>query len=214
MSKGCLAALLFVFLALVFLYQLAVPIFVIPINGQCYYNDIIPPNASINLSMDQWSTGGMWAGIIVFAVLFVSGRAKAESDWAMLSLCGLFLLYQIFDLIWNIIGVVIYQNFYKEVCREVEGYDFTMNLGINSGITVSCVILVLIVVFICMACRQRRGEAREPLVQQPQEAPQPQNKQQKKQERVKIEPEEERREEVVLTDAEYQRQQNVYARLF
>lgn len=52
MSKGCLAALLFVFLALVFLYQLAVPIFVIPINGQCYYNDIIPPNASINLSMD------------------------------------------------------------------------------------------------------------------------------------------------------------------
>lgn len=181
MSKACLASLLFVFLALVFLYQLAVPIFVVPINGQCYYNDIVPPNASIHLSIDQWSMGGMWAGIIAFAIFFASGRAKAESDWAMLCLCGLFLLYQIFDLIWNIIGIVIYQDFYKEACRNVDGYDFTMKLGFYSGITVSCVILVLIGVFFCMACRQKRGEAREPLVQQPQGPPQPQ-----RQDRVKI----------------------------
>lgn len=113
MGNGCKAVLLFVFLALLFLYQLIIPLFIVPINGQCNYNDVIPPDPKVNLSMDSWSTGGMWAAIVIFVLFFSSGKMKTESDCGIFCLAILFILYQLFDLVWNIIGLIIYSDFYE-----------------------------------------------------------------------------------------------------
>ena len=74
MSKGCLAALVFILLTLAFLYHVAVMTVVLPINVECSHNTDIPEDPAVNLSMDDWITGGLVSGCIVIGFMCLGGR--------------------------------------------------------------------------------------------------------------------------------------------
>jgi len=118
MSGGCCAALVFIFLALLYLLQLVVAVFVLPINIDCSFDTLVPDSAPVNLSMQDWIMGGMFSGILMLA-LFISGSRGKESDCAIILLLLFYFLYNLFVFIWCIIGLIIYNNYYGQVCSQV-----------------------------------------------------------------------------------------------
>ena len=112
MSKACCAVLVFVLLALVYLYMIAILVFVLPIDISCDNNSVIPPDPAINLSMESWIYGGLISGVVVFSFTCVSSRSKSDSECMMVIVVLLYILYNIFTFIWSIIGLVIFNDFY------------------------------------------------------------------------------------------------------
>ena len=96
MSKGCIAASLFIVFALLFVFELVVVVFVVPINAQCDFNSWTDPEVKVALTMEQWIYGGMGAGIVMFALFCGSSRTKSDSDCWMGFLTLVFALYHIF----------------------------------------------------------------------------------------------------------------------
>ena len=113
MSKGCLVALFCILLALIFLYQIVIMALVLPINVECSSDEIIPPQPAVNLSMDDWVMGGLIASCIVFGFLCFSGKNSATNDCLVVFNMFLYILYNFFSFIWSLIGMSIYNNFYK-----------------------------------------------------------------------------------------------------
>lgn len=111
MSEGCCAVILFLFLFLLYLLHTIVSVFVVPIEIDCSYNNNIPVDAAVNISMEDWIYGGMWAGIIMFVSLG-SGCKGKDSDCSMVLAVILYFLYNIFVFIWSIIGLTMYSNYY------------------------------------------------------------------------------------------------------
>ena len=113
MNKGCIAALVFCFLSLVFLYQIAVLVFVLPIDATCDYNSTIPNDPAINLSMEDWIYGGMIAGIVIVAITCGTSRTSSNSDCWMYFVGIVYILYNMFTFIWSIIGLIMYNDYYQ-----------------------------------------------------------------------------------------------------
>jgi len=78
MSKDCWLIFYMVLSVIAFLAYLIIAIFVTPINLVCDYNDTIPDDAAINLSMSEWISYGMILGISFFGLL--GGCAKSKSN--------------------------------------------------------------------------------------------------------------------------------------
>jgi uncharacterized membrane protein len=112
MDGGCCAILIFILLGLAYLYQAIIVVFVVPINGVCDWNSTLPPDPPVDLTMESWIYGGMSAGVIMFAMFSACSRRTTNSDCAVGSLALLFIVYHIFMVVWSIIGLKLYANFY------------------------------------------------------------------------------------------------------
>jgi hypothetical protein len=66
----------------------------------------------VDLTMESWIYGGMSAGVIMFAMFSACSRRTTNSDCAVGSLALLFIVYHIFMVVWSIIGLKLYANFY------------------------------------------------------------------------------------------------------
>lgn len=153
MGKQCCAGLLFIFFALLFLMQLVVAIFVVPINGQCDSNSVIPEDAPINLSMDDWIYGNMGTAILIFAIFCSGSRSNSDSDCAMAVLALIFILYNLFVFAWSIMGLVLYSHYYKEACSEVDKYNTILSLGLYTDLIYSSIVILFLIGICVMLCK-------------------------------------------------------------
>ena len=112
MSGECCTALVFILMTLTYLLQTIVAVFVLPIKIECSYDSLIPDSASIGLSMQDWISGGMVAGIAMFAAMGASFKGKT-SDCVMVLVALMYILYNIFVFIWSIIGITLYNEYYE-----------------------------------------------------------------------------------------------------
>jgi hypothetical protein len=112
MTKDCWLILFIVISGLTLLVYLVIAIFLTPIKAQCDYNETIPDDAPINLSMSEWQGYGMIFALSCFGLLTASGKLKTNSDCVIAVLAGFIILYVIFIFVWSIIGLVIYEHYY------------------------------------------------------------------------------------------------------
>ena len=109
---------------LLYLYEIIISVLVIPINVNCPANSTIPENAGIRLSMESWIEGSMIAGIIMFVSM-----GACYKDEAIFFTIAIFVLYNVFSLIWSIIGMTIFNDFYRNACMNIEKYGMFIKLG-------------------------------------------------------------------------------------
>jgi hypothetical protein len=78
MSKDCWLILYIVLSVISLLAYLIIAIFVTPVNVYCDYNDTIPDDAVISLSMAEWISYGMIISIAFFGVLGSCAKSKSN----------------------------------------------------------------------------------------------------------------------------------------
>ena len=110
MANECITGCGIVLAGLSFLAYLIVAVFVVPINGQCDFNSVIPQNAAINLSMEDWIYGAMGGGVSVFWLIGSFSKNSSNSDCLAGFIAGYLILYVFFTFSWSIIGLVIYSS--------------------------------------------------------------------------------------------------------
>lgn len=69
MCRSFWAVLFTYFWLCLYLFQLVIAIFVVPIGGQCDWNNIIPDDSYINLSMSTWIYVNLGVAIFINFVI-------------------------------------------------------------------------------------------------------------------------------------------------
>lgn len=95
-----------------FIFYLIIAIFLVPINVECDFNDTIPDDAAIDLSMNEWMSYAMICGLAFFGMLTGCAKNKTNSDCSIATLIVIIVLYVLFIFVWSIIGLVIYEDYY------------------------------------------------------------------------------------------------------
>ncbi len=142
------AALFTVFLVLWYLFQLVIAIFVVPIGGQCDENSIIPDDSYINLSMSTWIYVNL--GTAIFSIFVFGGFSKLDEDCTVKSQIIITTLYYLFIFAWSIIGLVIYSDYYREACSELDNYRIILNLGIFTDMITSSTVIIFLLICFCI----------------------------------------------------------------
>lgn len=112
MTKDCWIIFFLILSTLSLLAYLIIDVFVVPINVKCDYNDLIPDDAPIDLSMAEWQGYGMIFGLAFFGLVSGCAKNKTNSDCLIAVFVGIIILYVLFIFVWSIIGLVIYEHYY------------------------------------------------------------------------------------------------------
>lgn len=170
MNSKCCAAVIFTFFTLLYLYQAILAIFIVPIySDDCNYNDFIPKDSPVQLSMNDYIYGSMVSSIIMMVLLAASGKYNSNSDCAHAFIGIVYLIYNLFIWAWSIVGITVYYNYNEDACSDVEGYNMIMTLGLYSNLVASSIILTMVVVAICLYCKhgeEKIGDHKERLVEE------------------------------------------------
>ena len=103
----------------------------------------------------------MIAGIVIFSLTCASSRSSSNSDGLAGFLALLYILYNLFTFIWSIIGIVLYNDYYGEACKNSDNYATLMNLGFYTGLICSSIMIVSMCLGCCIICKEVVGEGRE-----------------------------------------------------
>lgn len=122
--KDNLILILIIVYMLAFLGYLVISIFVVPVNVDCAGMNDIPEDAALDLSMGDWISSNMIAGIIIFGILTSLSKAKkGDSKCLMVFFIIVSALYCLFEIVWGTIGVILFQQTYHDACAYSDSFN-------------------------------------------------------------------------------------------
>jgi len=153
MSRECLTGCGLFIAGISAIAYFVLVIFILPIKAQCEFNNVIPPDAVINLSMQDWIYGGMGCAAGIVAVMGSCARSKSNNDCLLVMLALAIFLYFLFVFGWSIVGLLIYINYYSDACQNDNSYSILMKLGIYLGLALSSPSVLTILGLIISVCK-------------------------------------------------------------
>lgn len=138
--KNCLLAFTIIATMLAFMCYLIFTVFVIPAFAECdsigqYYDD-----SPVNLCLGEWMFGNMIAGIIILSLMVAMSKSKDSAIGFLMAFCG---LYCLFEVVWNIIGFMIFNHGYKDACASSGSFNTYITAGLYYGILLFPLIIIL-----------------------------------------------------------------------
>ena len=95
------------------IFQIILEVIVIPFQTYCEYNIKIPDNPAINMSMHCWIQVGLFMGVILFLITCLYAKyAISINDFKTALLVLIYFIYNLFNFIWSILGIIIYNDYY------------------------------------------------------------------------------------------------------
>lgn len=76
-------------------------------------------------------------------------KAKSSSSCMIAVIVVVLVLYILFEEIWSIIGLVLFEDYYQQACQDAENFNSFVAAEIISGLTICSLILLAAIGFAC-----------------------------------------------------------------
>ena len=98
----------------------------------------------------------MGAGIVIFSLSCGGAKSQSDNDCKMACIVLIDILYILFIMVWSIIGLIMYNDYYGDACSGVDGYSTIILLGIYSSMALFFMIIIGVISICCMSCKESR----------------------------------------------------------
>lgn len=155
--KSCFFTFAILTIAIAFMGYLVYTAFIVPVYAGC---DSIGQdyNSPVNLNLAEWMFGNMIASIIIFVLMTSMGREKKEEyqECSIRFLLVVLELYSLFEIVWSIIGFMVFNDSYKEACASAESFNTLITAELYYGIILFPLIIIISIILAVVIIKEER----------------------------------------------------------